>query len=442
MKSILILLFTLIFALSIAAQTPTQILAKANGQTYTPADLSAELRDAYLKLNKNSLEARQILFNNQIAEILLEAEAKARKISVDDLVKTITSKIPNPTEKQIQEIYDKNRDALGGRSLEQVRDQIIAFLRRDTEQRAVSVFVMSLGKKYKAVIFKDVNARALKPADILASVNGRKITAANFEAKNRVVLYEQKADVFDGVRLALETKIYNALVVVEAKAQKLETSDLIAREISDKLRDFTDDERETFEADFRRKLFTKYNVQFFLKEPAPLILPVSVDDDPSRGSLNAPVTVVMFSDFQCSACAAAHPVLQRVLAEYSSEQVRFVVRDFPLEAIHENAFLAATAANAAHKQGKFFEFTEILYRNQNALDKESLKKYAADSGLNLAQFELDLQSAANAAEIRKDMADGETYGINGTPTIYVNGVKVRRNNAEYFRAAIDRVLKK
>lgn len=432
----------MLFALSIAAQTQTQILAKANGKNYTAADLPAELREAYLKLAKNSLEARRMLFYNQVSEMLLEAEAKARKISIDDVIKSVTSKVANPTEKQIQDIYDKNRDALGGRSLEQVREQIVAFLRREPEQKALNVFVMSLGKKYKAVIFKDVNARALKPADILATVNGRNITAAAFETKNRVALYEQKANVFDDVKLALEEKIYNALVVAEAKAQNIDASDLIGREISDKLRDFTDDERESLEADFRRKLFTKYNVQFFLKEPAPLVLQVSVDDDPSKGSATAPVTVVMFSDFQCSVCAATHPVLQKVLAEYSPEQVRFVVRDFPLEQIHENAFLAATAANAAHKQGKFFEFTEVLYRNQNALDKESLKKYATDLGLNLAQFELDLQSATNAAEIRKDMADGETYGINGTPTIYVNGVKVRRNNAEYFRAAIEKVLKK
>lgn len=442
MKFITTFLFIMLFALSIAAQTQTQILAKANGKNYTAADLPAELREAYLKLAKNSLEARRMLFYNQVSEMLLEAEAKARKISIDDVIKSVTSKVANPTEKQIQDIYDKNRDALGGRSLEQVREQIVAFLRREPEQKALNVFVMSLGKKYKAVIFKDVNARALKPADILATVNGRNITAAAFETKNRVALYEQKANVFDDVKLALEEKIYNALVVAEAKAQNIDASDLIAREISDKLRDFTDDERESLEADFRRKLFTKYNVQFFLKEPAPLVLQVSVDDDPSKGSATAPVTVVMFSDFQCSVCAATHPVLQKVLAEYSPEQVRFVVRDFPLEQIHENAFLAATAANAAHKQGKFFEFTEVLYRNQNALDKESLKKYATDLGLNLAQFELDLQSATNVAEIRKDMADGETYGINGTPTIYVNGVKVRRNNAEYFRAAIEKVLKK
>ena len=314
-------------------------------------------------------------------------------------------------------------------------------MRREPEQKALGVFILSLGKKYKVAVLKDVNARNLKAADILANVNGRTITVSSFEAKNRVALYEQKANVFDQVRFALNERIYNALVLVEAKAQNLETYELIQREISGKIQDYSDAELDLLESDFRRKLFTKYNAQFFLKEPAPLVLQISVDDDPSKGATNAPVTVVMFSDFQCSACSAAHPILQKVLAEYG-DKIRFVVRDFPLQQIHENAFLAALAANAAYKQGKFFEFTEVLYRNQNALDIESLKKYAADLGLNLAQFELDLQSETNAAEIRKDMADGASYGIAGTPTIYVNGVKVRRNTAEYFREAIEKVLKK
>ena len=442
MKFIITCLFTIIFALSVSAQTATQILAKANGQNFTVADLPADLRDAYLKMNKNSLDARRMFFNSQIGEILLETEAKVRKISVDDLVKSVNSKVANPTEKQIQDVYDKNKDALGGRSLAEVREQIVAFLRREPEQKALNVLVMSLAKKYKVGVFKDVNARNLKATDILATINGRNITVGGFEAKNRVALYEQKAEIFDEIKLILEEKIYNALIAVEAKSEKIDASDLIAREISDKLRDFTDEEREDLESNFRRKLFTKYNTQFLLKEPAPLVLQVSADDDPSKGSATAPVTVVMFSDFQCSSCAAAHPVLQKVLAEYPTEKVRFVVRDFPLSQIHANAFLAATAANAAHKQGKFFEFTDVLYRNQNALDKESLKKYAADLGLNPTQFELDLQSESNAAEIRKDMSDGANYGISGTPTIYVNGVKVRRNTAEYFRAAIDKVLKK
>ena len=149
----------------------------------------------------------------------------------------------------------------------------------------------------------------------------------------------------------------------------------------------------------------------------------------------------MFSDFQCSACSAVHPILKKAIAEYK-DRVRFVVRDFPLESIHENAFKAAQAANAANAQGKFFEYTELLYNNQNSLDTASLKEFASRVGLDRKKFDAELDSGKYAAEVRQDMADGESYGINSTPTVFVNGVKVRQFSAEDFKKAIERALKK
>jgi protein-disulfide isomerase len=149
----------------------------------------------------------------------------------------------------------------------------------------------------------------------------------------------------------------------------------------------------------------------------------------------------MFSDFQCPACSRTHPVLKRVIADFPGK-VRFVVRDYPLESIHPNAFNAALAANAAAKQGKFIEYAEKLYTNQDSLDKASLTKFAADLGLNVKQFEIDFSDAANAAEIKQDQADGESLGVNSTPTIFVNGVKVHSISASAFRRAIDRALAK
>jgi len=150
---------------------------------------------------------------------------------------------------------------------------------------------------------------------------------------------------------------------------------------------------------------------------------------------------VMFSDFQCSACSATHPNLKKAMEAYPGK-IRFVVRDFPLENVHANAWRAALAAEAAHLQGKFFEYTEILYTHQDALDDGSLRKYAADLGLNAKQFELDFNSEKTAATVRKDMADGESYGISATPTIYVNGIAVRKLSVDGFRAAIDRALER
>ena len=131
-----------------------------------------------------------------------------------------------------------------------------------------------------------------------------------------------------------------------------------------------------------------------------------------------------------------HPVLEEVLKSYGNK-VRFVVRDFPLDQ-HENARKAAEAANAAHAQGKFFEYAALLFKNQKALEVASLKKYASDFGLNRARFDAELDRGVYAAEVKKDLEDGEIYGIGSTPTIFINGVQLRILNAEGLREAIDR----
>jgi protein-disulfide isomerase len=165
---------------------------------------------------------------------------------------------------------------------------------------------------------------------------------------------------------------------------------------------------------------------------------ISVDDDPVRGDAKAPVTIVEFTDFQCPACAALQPILEQVMKTYSNK-VRLVVRDFPLNR-HANARKAAEAANAANAQGKFFEYTALLFQRQDKLDPASLKKYASELGLDRARFDLDLDGGKYAAEVRHDMDDGEMYGVDSTPAVFVNGVALREMSAAALRALIDRGL--
>src|SRR4029079_14499161 len=99
---------------------------------------------------------------------------------------------------------------------------------------------------------------------------------------------------------------------------------------------------------------------------------------------------------------------------------------------------AAEAANAANAQGKFFEYIAILFKNQKALDVPSLKKYASEVGLDRARFDAALDRGVYAAEVQKDVEDGEMYGVGSTPTIFINGVQLNILSAEGLRAAIDR----
>ena len=430
----------LIFAVTVFAQKPDEILATANGQNFTSKDLPTEAAAVFDNLPKTLAEMRKVFLEQQIDDVLFEAEAAGRKMTIEKLIETdVTSKVPSPSNQEIQAVYDANRSEIGDKTIAEVRPQIITFLKQEPERKALAEYISTLKVKYKTSIGKDVNAPNLKPSDILATVSGKTITEANFETKNKIRLYDFEAGIYDQVRDLIEQAVYTALVAAEAKSQNIESNSLIAAEITDKLREFSDEERIQTENAFRGKLFKKYKAKFLLKEPAPLVQSISTENQPSQGRQTAPVTVVMFTDFQCPACSAVHPVLKKVLAEYG-DKIRFVVRDFPLVNIHENAFRAALAANAANAQGKFFEYTEILYQNQKALDKDSLKKYAAGLGLNQKQFDLDLTSEKFAGDVKKDMADGTAYGITGTPTIFVNGVKVRQLSAEDFRKAINTAL--
>lgn len=288
---------------------------------------------------------------------------------------------------------------------------------------------------------KDVNAPNLLATDVLATVNNKPITVKNYNEKAGQTLYEMRMGVYEKTYNYLDTIIFTEATGIEAKKADLSPSDLIAREVTNKMKDFSDEEREKLEADFRQSLIKKYNIKFLLKEPAPFVHKISVDDDPSQGSAAAPVTIVMFSDFQCPACSATHPVLKQVIAQYGNK-IRFVVRDYPLIQVHQNAFQAAQAANAAHAQGKFFEYIELLYNNQGSLDTANLKRFAAEVGLNQKQFETDLTGGKFADEVKKDMADGDEYGVTSTPTIFVNGVKVLNLSAKAFKQAIEQALKK
>ena len=437
-------LFILVFisaALAVSGQIGTGILASANGRNFTIADLSDDTRKNTANEPAIISATRSQLLSKMLADELIALEAKAKGVTAESLIAAEKVKAAGPTEEQIKAVYEANRDALGDKSPAEARKIVVEYLRRDPEQAAINKYVESLTPKYKPLMGKNINAADLKPSDMIFSLGSRSFTAKDFDDKYKLVLYDTRSDLVDALKADLEEVVYLYLVAVEAKAQNIEPSELIGREVTNKLKEFSDDERIAVENLWEKKLFSKYGTKFFVKYPEPIVQNIGIDGAPSRGAATAPVTVVMFSDFQCPACSATHPVLQKVLAEYG-DKVRFVVRDFPLTTLHPNAYRAALAAYAANAQGKFFEYTDILYKNQSALDTESLSKYAASLGLNVKRFELDLSSENAAAAVKKDMADGTSYGITGTPTIFINGIATRHLSADGFREAIDLALNK
>jgi protein-disulfide isomerase len=165
-------------------------------------------------------------------------------------------------------------------------------------------------------------------------------------------------------------------------------------------------------------------------------------DDPSIGSVSAPVTLVEFSDFQCPFCQRVAPTLKQVKEKYG-DKVRVVWKDFPLTQIHPQAFKAGEAAHCAADQGKFWEYHDRLFANQQALQPNDLKKHATDLGLDATVFATCLDTSKYGERVRDGVAEGSRLGVNSTPTIYINGrVLSGAQPFEAFVSVIDEELSK
>jgi protein-disulfide isomerase len=152
-----------------------------------------------------------------------------------------------------------------------------------------------------------------------------------------------------------------------------------------------------------------------------LALPVS-ERDHVKGSLDVPVILVEYGDYECPYCGQAYVFLQEV-EQAMGDAMGFVFRNFPLTTMHPHAQHAAEAAEAAGAQGAFWEMHDTLYEHQDTLDDASLMEYAVQLGLDLQQFSRDLLEHRFAPRVREDFLSGVRSGVNGTPTFFINGLR-------------------
>jgi Na+/H+ antiporter NhaA len=157
-----------------------------------------------------------------------------------------------------------------------------------------------------------------------------------------------------------------------------------------------------------------------------LAVPVDPRRDHIRGPAKAPVTVVEYGDFECPPCGQAEPAVRELLAD--DGDLRYVWRHLPLTDVHPHAQLAAEGAEAAAKQGKFWEMHDQLLDHQGALTARDLIRYAGDLGLGVERFADDLARHAGSARIAEDVDSADISGVSGTPTFFVNG---RRHHGAY-----------
>jgi protein-disulfide isomerase len=309
-------------------------------------------------------------------------------------------------------------------------------------------------------------------ADVAARVGDRAITLRELDDRWRVEEPGQKAQadqtLYDGRKSALDAIIADMLVAQAAKAKNATPEAFAQAEVARRIKAVTDADVRTFYVQNSERMqgrpfeqmapaiqrFLEDQQQTLAKQDliaelrkagppirvlmdAPRVAVAVTGDDPAQGAATAPVTVVEYSDFQCPFCGRVLPTLKELRTKYG-DKMRLVWKDFPLTQIHPQAFLAAQAGNCAREQGKFWEYHDRLFANQQALQPDLLKKYATEVGMDAAKFNECLDSSKYEAKVQESLAAGTRLGITSTPTVYINGRMINgAQSIDVFQAIID-----
>lgn len=189
-----------------------------------------------------------------------------------------------------------------------------------------------------------------------------------------------------------------------------------------------------------RPVKTVHNLKKSKDSEEPEVVFVPLGNSPFRGRPNAPVTIIVFTDYQCPFCGKLDKTLREIETEYPG-QVRIVQKMYPLP-FHSDAHLASQAALAAHKQGKFWIYQDILFEHQKNLSRAELIDYADEVGLDVPMFISDLDSGFFFDLVEHEIELGKKFEVVGTPTYFINGKKNSGARPKtFFEEEIDKELR-
>ena len=250
--------------------------------------------------------------------------------------------------------------------------------------------------------FKAANA----PLDLASSVNGKYVFVLS---KGSVGIYTNDGKLVDAI-------------AVDPSFNRISVSGLDLANIEDKI--FLSSE-------------STGNVQELSYS---FIVSIDTTNAPFLGMPNAPVNIVIFSDFQCPYCSKLGPTFDAILKK-NPQTVKISYKHFPIRG-HAQAIPAALAAIAAQKQGKFWQYHDLLFQNMRDLNPEKLLELAQSLGLNMDQFKKDMADPQSMAQVSKDQQDGVSAGVKGTPSIFINGRIAKDRTDAGMQKLIDEELAK
>ncbi|MFI5315412.1 MAG: thioredoxin domain-containing protein [Myxococcota bacterium] len=296
-------------------------------------------------------------------------------------------------------------------------------------------------------------AKKVGDSEVVATLNGHEIVASELEAWIKDDLYKREigdkpaGEAYEVRAQAIDSLIDDRLLEEAAKKAGKTSDAFLADQVkalgevsNDEIKAFFDENRQRLPPDATIEAYSA-RIKSHLESQRPdkvradlrknaqvavLMQPPRVNVEasgPSRGPADAAVTLVEFSDYQCPFCKRAEPTVLAIMAKYPT-QVRLVYRHMPLDGLHPRARAAAIAAVCAEQQGKFWEYHDLLFSNQQALADADLEKYGADLGLDAAKFKACRADPASEARVNVDATAARAAGLTGTPAFFVNGILI------------------
>ena len=311
--------------------------------------------------------------------------------------------------------------------------------------RSTVLFLLAL------LVWTVTSCQPSKDSQKVAEIAGTVITRVDIDKSGGKQLQVLRQQLYQLERQKLDEYIGAMLVTQEAKKRGVSVATLLEQEVNslvqppseEEMRGLYEKNKERVPVEFEKvrdqirkylheQKITERKIEYFktlringkvttyLTPPELVRVDLSLNGAPSKGSEKAEVTIVKFEDFQCPYCKAVQPNFEEVLKRYDGK-VRLVHKDLPLDEIHPQARQAAEAARCADDEGKFWEYHDKLYASSPNAAPEDLKSYAKDLGLKQDSFDKCLTSGKYKETIQKDVNEGASLGLTGTPTFFING---------------------
>jgi len=310
---------------------------------------------------------------------------------------------------------------------------------------------------------------ASAPDKAVALIDGRPISERDLDERAAPQLRDLNAKIFEVKEQALNDMIDEQLLNQAAGRLKLSVQELLDREVDSlvakptpadvesyyleikdrisrpleevrpKILEFlTETRRQTAYDSYLSRLRSREKVVVLLAPPRTV---VSIDSARVRGPMNAPITIVEFSDFECPYCGGVENTLRQLQSKYPT-QIRLAYRDFPFD-FHPRAEPAAEASRCALAQGKYWPYHDLLFDNQQHLESSDLSKYAVRLDMDAKKFDECIAHKTYTSDIQHDLDEGQKLGISGTPAFFINGMVLNGAiHLEDFARLIDRELER